>query len=253
MAKYIYARCSTEAQDYAQQKETISRYLAANHIIEQDITSETVEKISGTVNHTERKLADLIRRCSDGDTIYISELSRLGRNMSDLFAIVTECSNKGISIVQCKDGCTIENKTIGGKAILFALSLAAEIEVQNLRQRVQMGIDVVKNNIRKNGYHESKAGNIITHLGGAKGCDMSAAVEAASVARIQALMDWQAQSRGYQWVLQQHAKGKPRQVIIDEFNELHAAQPDVYCTREGKPLSKGVLSRWLKTANPLAR
>lgn len=140
--KALYIRCSTDSQDFDQQLKCINDYLNRMHL---DTDLYTVqEKVSGTVKHTKRRLNELLERCEKGSTIYISELSRLGRSMNDLFSIVTYCGDNDITIIQCKDGTTIENKSIGGKALLFALSLAAEIEVENIRQRTKMGLAAKK-------------------------------------------------------------------------------------------------------------
>lgn len=159
--KAIYFRVSTEGQDFLQQQQVIKSYL--KKIGETDELYQVVEKVSGSVNHKERKLAELIDRCDKGSIIYISELSRLGRNMSDLFLIVTECSEKQITLIQCKDGTIIENSSIGGKAILFALSLAAEIELNNIRQRTKAGLEARKNKGKEiggtNNLWGSKKGN----------------------------------------------------------------------------------------------
>lgn len=141
--KAIYFRCSTEHQDFLQQNEVVTSYL--KRIGESTELYKVVEKVSGSVKHTKRKLNELLKQCDKDSTIYISELSRLGRNMSDLFQIVTECSEKQITLIQCKDGTIIENSSIGGKAILFALSLAAEIELNNIRQRTKAGLSARKN------------------------------------------------------------------------------------------------------------
>lgn len=159
--EYIYNRCSTDGQDFLQQKNCIENYLNRLNKNIDDIQA-VVEKVSGTVKHTERKLQILFDMCKDGDTIYVSELSRLGRNMSDLFAIVTEASEKGITLVQCKDGSIIENNSIGGKALLFALSLAAEIEVQNIRQRTRMGLEARKKQLKEQGFFVNSKGEKIT-------------------------------------------------------------------------------------------
>lgn len=141
--RYIYHRCSTEHQEFMQQQKVVHDYLKG---IGADISQivSVVEKVSGSVRHTERKLNDLLKSCRAGDEIYISELSRLGRNMSDLFSIVTEATEKGVTIIQCKDGTRIEMDSIGGKALMFALSLAAEIELANIRQRTKAGLDARK-------------------------------------------------------------------------------------------------------------
>lgn len=140
--KAIYFRVSTDQQDFLQQRQTVYSYLQKVGIT--DNLSEVVEKKSGAIRHTERKLNELLKECKNGDTIYISELSRLSRTMTDLFNIITEASDKGVTIVQCKDGTIIENNSIGGKALLFALSLAAEIELNNIRQRTKAGLNARK-------------------------------------------------------------------------------------------------------------
>lgn len=136
--KAIYNRCSTDKQDFEQQMECINQYL--RRINETDELDRVVEKVSGSVKHTDRKLDELLKKCEKGSVIYISELSRLGRSMVDVFEIVNYAGEHDITIIQCKDGTTIENKSIGGKALLFALSLAAEIELENIRQRTRMGL-----------------------------------------------------------------------------------------------------------------
>ena len=243
MAGYIYQRCSTQKQEYLQQQECIFGYLRRSGI--EPASLEVVEEhISGTVKHTERKLYGLLMRCGKGDTIYVSELSRLGRNMSDLFQIVTTASDRGIKLVQCKDGSVIENESIGGKALLFALSLAAEIEVANIRQRTNMGLQARKEMLERDGFFVSKSGRVCTKLGREKGCDLSSASAASAESKKIAAREWKEKSAGYQWVKRQLQKGVPRKQIIEEFNENRASGMDGFCTSNGAALSAGILSKW---------
>lgn len=218
------------------------------------IDSMVVEKISGTVRHTERKLADLIARCESGDFIIVSELSRVSRSLSDLYSIVTECCDKGITLIQAKDGVQIENNTISGKAILFALGLAAEIEVMNIRQRTQMALDSKKAQIAENGYYiiqkgdnKGQASDKLGRPPGPDGTyDMSAAVEASVKKRQERANEWRESSVGYNSVKRWLGQGMSRQWILAEFNAQHKTNPENYSTREGKPLSRGVLCKWIK-------
>ena len=228
---------------YLQQQECIHGYLKRAGI-DPSTLEVTEEHISGTVKHTERKLYGLLMRCGHGDTIYVSELSRLGRNMSDLFQIVTTASDRGIKLVQCKDGSVIENESIGGKALLFALSLAAEIEVANIRQRTNMGLQARKELLARDGFFVSKSGKVCTKFGREKGCDTSAASAASAESKKQAAREWKEKSAGYQWVKRQLQKGKSRKEIIEEFNEMRDAGVEGFSTSNGAALSAGVLSRW---------
>lgn len=261
MAIYLYLRVSTDNQDFIQQHKCVTDFLSTQRInLEKDVKQCVVEKISGTVNHNERKLSQLLGKCKCNDTIYFSELSRLGRNMVDLNNIVNECCERGIVLIQCKDGMKIENESIGGKALLFALSLAAEIEVKNIRQRTQMSIDARKKLLVDHGEFISKTGRRCTRLGrpadyvdenGKAVYDLSAAHEASSKAKQDAAIEWRDKSVGYKWVMRRYAEGMSRKEIIRLFNEQHAEQPDVFCTPKGKPLSAGTLSHWISEANPL--
>ena len=242
MAHRVYFRASTEGQDFIQQQKCVLDYLTRCNI---EVDDTTTEKISGTVSHTERKLCDLLERCEVGDVVYVSELSRLGRCMSDLFAIVSEATTKGVKLVQCKDGSTIESESIGGKALLFALSLAAEIEVANIRQRTQMALDARKEMIRKNGGFVSKAGNWCTKLGREKGADTSAANIASCKAKTDAAMEWREGSSAYKLAIKRNAQGVPRARILEELGELWEIDPKAWGTRQGCRVSKGVLSKWL--------
>lgn len=250
MKRYIYHRVSTNEQDYTQQENCVNNYLINNKIKPTEL-KKVVEKISGTVNHRDRALSELLQKCEKGDTIYFSELSRLGRNMNDLSNIVNECCERGVILIQCKDGMQIESNTIGGKALLFALSLAAEIEVANIRQRTQMGLDARKKLLKENGYWISNSGKICRHLGNKKGCDLSSAQEQSAINRRSEADKWYNESTAYEWVKQQVLGKVPRNRIIEEFNRLHELQPNVFCTRTGKKLSKGTLSIWVSKISPI--
>ena len=242
MNRFIYYRSSTDRQTYLQQQECVSGYLKRAGI-DPSTLEVTEEHISGTVKHTERKLYGLLMRCQAGDTIYVSELSRLGRNMSDLFQIVTTASDRGIKLVQCKDGSVIENESIGGKALLFALSLAAEIEVANIRQRTNMGLQARKELLERDGFFVSKSGSVCQKLGREKGCDTSAAQIASAESRRASAREWKEKSAGYQWVKRQLQKGVPRKQIIEEINENRASGMEGFSTSTGAALSAGVLSK----------
>lgn len=262
MAIYSYFRVSTLDQDYAQQQNCVNGYLASIRIDpDEEITQTVVEKISGTVNHNERKLSELLRKCKSGDTIYFSELSRLGRNMVDLNNIVNECCERGIILIQCKDGMKIENESIGGKALLFALSLAAEIEVNNIRQRTNMGLDVRKKRQAKGERWISNTGRECDRLGrpadgidenGKPYWDLSAANEASCIAKQEAAIRWREQSPAYKMVREWQAMGKTRNEMLAELQKLYEHAPEKFGTPKGQCVTRSVLDRWCREMNPIA-
>lgn len=201
-------------------------------------------------------------KCESGDIIYISELSRLSRSMSDLFELVTKICNKGkaeaekeekrtgekisygANIIQCKDGTSIENNSIGGKALLFALSLAAEIEVNNIRQRTRMGLAARQEEKERNGFWISKAGNVCTHLGNAEGCDMERAHAAAYDAARRRKAEWKENSAAYKLVRRKLLEGWTPERIVREVDEHEADNAGQYLTRTGKRVNEAVVRNW---------
>lgn len=239
MANRVYFRCSTDGQDFTQQQKCVTDYLTRAGVVADDVITE---KVSGTIKHTERKLSELLAMCQAGDVVYVSELSRLGRCMADLFAIVSDATDKGVKLVQCKDGSTIEAESIGGKALLFALSLAAEIEVANIRQRTQMGLDARKEAIKRDGGFMSKSGRWCTRLGREKGVDMSAANRASALAATNGRLEWLQESAVGKYVQSRMQQGWTFTQILGDLQRMYEISPEVYCTRTGKPVGKGQLS-----------
>lgn len=257
MAIQLYLRVSTEEQGYEQQRNTINKYMDSHGISQDDIANECVEKISGRVKHTERKLSKLLKKCASGDKLLVSELSRLGRSMNDLNNIVTECCEHGVDIIQCKDGMTVENRTIGGKALLFALSLAAEIELENNHQRVQSGVDAAIAELKKNGKRIARcSGKIQTKWGQEKGFDMTVQREALAIIRAEKSYNWFINSKAVQRARLKQAEGWRLIDIVADLCELYDAHidesgPNPYGTPTGLRPTKSTVCLWLQRASRL--
>lgn len=242
--KFIYIRVSTEKQDFAQQMECIRSYFARKGIDPTSIDSIVQEKVSGTIDASERKLSDLLDICKSGDTIFISELSRIGRETSDTIKIVKECCKRDINLIECKEGALLESNTTSGNISLLFRAYSAEAEVTNIRQRTKSRLDAIKLEIKTTGKHISKAGNIITHLGREKGCDNTKANIASAISRDIKAKEWRDNSLCYQTVRRWVLEGRSNKFILSEINELHKSNPKVFSTRKGLPLSLSTLKQW---------
>lgn len=242
--KYIYIRVSTEKQDFAQQMECIRSYFARTGIDPASIDDIVKEKASGTIDASERKLSNLLNICKSGDTIFTSEISRLSRTVSDTIKIVDLCCKREISLIQCKDGVLIENKSITGNVILWALSLAAEIEVRNIRQRTNMGLGARREKLNKEGSFISKSGRVCTHFGREKGCDNTKANIASAISRKLKAKKWRDNSVGFQTVKRWVLEGRSNKFILSEFNALHERNPKDFSTPTCKPLTLSTLKQW---------
>lgn len=125
MARTIaYIRVSTDKQTLENQRSEISRFADKNDI---KIDKWVEEVVSGKVSAADRKLGYHLKRLKKGDTLIVSELSRLSRTLLSIMSIMHSLLNRGITLYSVKENfCLADN--INSKVILFAFGLAAEIE-----------------------------------------------------------------------------------------------------------------------------
>jgi DNA invertase Pin-like site-specific DNA recombinase len=71
-----------------------------------------------------------------GDVLICSELSRLGRNLLMIMAILNKCMDKEIEVWTIKDNYRLGND-INSKVLAFAFGLSAEIERNLISQRTK--------------------------------------------------------------------------------------------------------------------
>lgn len=246
-----YIRFSTDKQDETQQVQAIKEWAEPR-----GIAVDTVEKdegVSGGVSYKDRNLSALVRRMRPGDTLIVSEISRLGRSMSDLNTLINdELKPRKVRLVVIKSGIDMDCSNLKAidEMIFFALSFAAQIEKEMIIQRTQSAIDARKALIERDGGFVSKAGNFCTHLGGKKGDDVSAPARASAQKRKAEKEDWR-RTGLFAWVELQLRKGRPRKDIVAEAREMYKKDPERWSTRQGKPLSEAHLSLWAKDILPL--
>ena len=119
-----YLRVSTCKQHLTNQKEEIQRYAATRHI---SVDCWVTEIVSGKKNERERKLGPLLRRMKAGDTLIVTEISRLSRTLTDIMNIMGKCLQKKIKLYTTKEGYAFD-ESINSKVLCFAFGLVAEIE-----------------------------------------------------------------------------------------------------------------------------
>ena len=95
-----------------------------------------MEIASGKKAGKERQLGHLLRRLKKGDTLIITEISRLSRTLTDIMSIMGKCLEKGISLYSVKDGYTFDD-SINSKVLCFAFGLVAEIERNLISMRTK--------------------------------------------------------------------------------------------------------------------
>lgn len=181
----IYSRVSTEKQTLEQQERTVFEWLKSHGMNATHTISD--EGVSGGVSYKDRNLGRrIIPLLERGDILIVSEISRLGRSMSDINKLVNdELKPRGIRLVVVQMGIDLDCSNIKAldEMILFSFSFAAQLEKELIQDRTRSAIEVRKARLEREGSYVSKAGNVVTHLGNAKGVDMNKANEASARAR----------------------------------------------------------------------
>lgn len=135
-----YLRVSTGKQHPANQKDEIRRFAAQKNI---SVDRWVVEVASGSVNRHERKLGRLLNTMHAGDTLIVTEISRLSRTLTEIMFIMGRCLDKGILLYTTKEGYTFDN-TINSKVLCFAFGLVAEIERNLISMRTKEALAMRK-------------------------------------------------------------------------------------------------------------
>src|SRR5579871_3033696 len=128
-----YLRVSTADQDLKKNRYDILQLANDKGLGQVQWVEET---ISGRVSWRKRKIAEVIEELQVGDTLIVSELSRLGRSMLECMEILSIAFQKGIHIFAVKGNWQLDN-SIQSKIVAMAFSMAAEIERDLISQRTK--------------------------------------------------------------------------------------------------------------------
>lgn len=133
-----YLRISTGKQHLRNQQEEIQRFAALHNLT---VDRWLTEVVSGRKSGRERKLGALLRRMKRGDTLIVTELSRLSRTLTEIMTIMGHCLEWGIVLYSTKDGYAFDN-SINSKVLCFAFGLVAEIERNLISMRTREALAV---------------------------------------------------------------------------------------------------------------
>lgn len=135
-----YLRVSTLKQHTVNQREEIVRYAHERGL---DVDRWIEESASGNRRYTERLLGSELELLQRGDTLIVTELSRLSRSLTEIMAILGRCLEKGITLYSTKDGYAFDSG-INSKVLCFAFGLAAELERRLISLRTREALALRK-------------------------------------------------------------------------------------------------------------
>lgn len=130
---YAYIRVSTDRQTVENQRFEIDNFCQVRQI---KIDRYIEEIVSGVKPIDKRELGTLIRRMKQGDTLIASEISRFGRRLLEVMAILKLLMDKKINVVTVKERFELGDN-LQSHVIAFAFSLASEIERSLISQRTK--------------------------------------------------------------------------------------------------------------------
>lgn len=138
-----YLRTSTDKQDLDGQRLQILDY-ARNHQIE--ITDFIVISMSSRRSQHDRRLDELLTRLNPGDTLLVTELSRLGRSTRQVISLIDNLLAGDIRIVVIKQNLTLDRhqNDIQSLTMVTMLSLFAEMERMMISQRTREALATKK-------------------------------------------------------------------------------------------------------------
>lgn len=133
---YAYIRVSTDKQTVENQKFEVQNFANERQLIIDKWISETV---SGTKAAKDRKLGPLLKKMKKGDTLILSEISRLGRNLMSIMSMLNLCMIKETLVLTVKEKYELGNN-INSQVLAFAFGLSAQIERDLISQRTKEGL-----------------------------------------------------------------------------------------------------------------
>ena len=136
-----YVRVSKMEQHLESQKSLIARFVVERKwVIDEWIEVE----ISSRKSVEKRRITELLDKVSHGDTVIVSELSRVGRSIKEVFEIIEELIKvKKCRLILVKQGLDLDpsNKNdMTNKILLTIFSMMAELERDFISERTKEGL-----------------------------------------------------------------------------------------------------------------
>ncbi len=126
--KFGYARVSTEEQILDRQLDMLNNY---------GVDMIFSEKMSGT-KRDRPELRKMLDRLTEGDTVVIESLSRLGRSTKDLIELMELFGKKKINLISLKEN--IDTTTATGKLLFTLISAISQFERDCIADRTREGL-----------------------------------------------------------------------------------------------------------------
>ena len=147
MTDYIYARVSTEQQNIKPQIEYLSKKysIILSNIYSESLSGKSLERPIFC------KLKDMV---SEGDSIIVQDLSRLGRNTNEVLEFIDDMIKRKISLIVDDLG-RIDVTSATGKMVVTTLAAVATMQREQTLEKQMIGIKKAKEEGKYTGKKQS--------------------------------------------------------------------------------------------------
>lgn len=154
MPHYIpFLRVSTKQQDTERQLADITKHATAQGWALAPPISETVS--GGKKNDVRAGVQQVLKQARKGDTLIATEISRIGRNASQVMQFLETLADRGVSVLVLNANLTTLRPDGTRDAMAWAMLgvgvIFAELERATIRERVQSGVDYARSQGRVGG------------------------------------------------------------------------------------------------------
>lgn len=140
MKNIAYLRISTDKQDEASQRKIIADYVVSKKLT---ISAYASDQASGAQPWQQRAIAIALADANEGDTIIVSEISRIARSTVGVLTFLQAAAEKKVNVIAIKSGIALDGST-ASKIVVTVLAMAAEIERDLLRERTKASMQARK-------------------------------------------------------------------------------------------------------------
>lgn len=148
---YVYVRVSTDRQSTEGQLLEVYEWCLKNRIYPPSKNIFIDEAVSGKIKWEERKFNDIVNLLKKGDQIIVPELSRIGRNMTEIQSLMhILVVEKKIVIHDIKNNLKLDG-SFQSSIMAMLFSMCAQMERQLISERTKRGMktEKVKENLKK--------------------------------------------------------------------------------------------------------
>lgn len=135
-----YLRVSTLEQDLEKNKAAILFLANEKDLGKVEFVEETA---SGRVSWKKRKIAKILDQLEEGDSLLVSELSRIGRSMLEIMEVLSVAMEKKVNVYAVKGNWQLDN-SLQSKIMAMVFSMASEIERELISQRTKEALRIKK-------------------------------------------------------------------------------------------------------------